>query len=88
MRLEVTTPDEFLGQVIGDLSSRRAQILGTETKGKIKIVRSLVPLDAARGYATIIRSLTQGRGSFYMEPSHYEQVPKNIQEEIVANKNG
>ncbi len=85
MKLEVNTPDDFLGQVIGDLSSRRAKILGTETRGKLKTINSLVPLAEARGYATVIRSLTQGRGSFYMEPSHYEQVPKNIQEEIVAN---
>jgi elongation factor G len=87
MKLEVNAPDEFLGQVIGDLSSRRAKILGTETRGKIKIINALVPLAEARGYATIIRSLTQGRGSFYMEPSHYEKVPTNIQEEIVANSN-
>ncbi len=85
MKLEVNAPDKFLGQVIGDLSSRRAKILGTETRGKVKTINSLVPLAEARGYATAIRSLTQGRGSFYMEPSHYEQVPKNIQEEIVAN---
>ncbi len=85
MKLEVNTPDKFLGQVIGDLSSRRAKILGTETRGKLKTINALVPLAEARGYATIIRSLTQGRGSFYMEPSHYEKVPTNIQEEIVAN---
>ncbi len=85
MKLEVNTPDEFLGQVIGDLSSRRAKILGTETRGKLKVINALVPLAEVRGYATIIRSLTQGRGSFYMEPSHYEKVPTNIQEELVAN---
>lgn len=86
MRLEVSVPEEFLGQVIGDLSSRRAQIIGTETRGKIKVIKARIPLEAARGYATIIRGLTQGRGSFYMEPSHYQEVPKNIQEEIVANR--
>jgi elongation factor G len=85
MKLEVNAPDDFLGQVIGDLSARRAKILGTETRGKVKTINALVPLSEARGYATVIRSLTQGRGSFYMEPSHYEQVPQNIQEEIVAN---
>jgi len=84
MKLEVSTPEEFLGQVIGDLSGKRAQILGTESRGKINIVNTLVPLASVRGYATIIRSLTQGRGSFYMEPSHYEQVPKNIQAELVS----
>jgi len=85
MKLEINIPDEFLGQVIGDLSSRRAKILGTETRGKLKTINALVPLAEVRGYATIIRSLTQGRGSFYMEPSHYDPVPANIQEEIVAN---
>lgn len=85
MKLEVNTPDDFLGQVIGDLSARRAKILGTQTRGKLKVINALVPLAEARGYATIVRSLTQGRGSFYMEPSHYEKVPANIQEEIVAN---
>lgn len=88
MKLEVNTPDEFLGQVIGDLSARRAKILGTETRGKLKTVNALVPLAEARGYATIIRSLTQGRGSFYMEPSHYDPVPTSIQEEIVAKSAG
>ena len=88
MKLEVNTPEEFLGQVIGDLSSKRAQILGTETRGKLKIISALIPLEAARGYATILRSLTRGRGSFYMEPSHYQEVPKNIQEAIIAKKSG
>ncbi len=86
MKLEVNAPEEFLGQVIGDLSSRRAQILGTEDRGQLKIISCLIPLEAARGYATIIRSLTQGRGSFYMEPSHYQGVPKNVQEDIIAKK--
>jgi len=86
MKLEVSTPEEFLGSVIGDLSGRRAQILGTEPRGKMKVINATIPLASARGYATIIRSLTQGRGSFYMEPSHYEEVPQNIQEELVAKK--
>jgi len=86
MRLEVTVPEKFLGQVIGDLSGKRAQILGTETRGKMKVINALVPLAAVRGYATTIRSLTQGRGSFYMEPSHYEEVPSNIREKLVAKK--
>ena len=88
MKLEVNTPEEFLGQVIGDLSSKRAQILGTKMRGKLKIINALIPLEAARGYATILRSLTRGRGSFYMEPSHYQEVPRNIQEAIVAKKSG
>ncbi len=86
MTLEVTTPEDFLGQVIGDLSSRRAKILGTETRKNVRIVNALVPLAEIRGYATVIRSLTQGRGSFYMEPSHYEEMPENIKEQVVANQ--
>jgi len=84
MKLEVSVPEEFLGTVIGDLSGRRAQILGTEDQAKRKVINALVPLAAVRGYATVIRSLTQGRGSFYMEPSHYEEVPRGIQEELIA----
>ncbi len=82
MKVEVTTPEESLGSVIGDLSGRRAQILGSEERGKVKVVNALVPLASIRGYVTIVRSLTQGRGSPYMEPSHYEQVPKKIQSEL------
>lgn len=86
MKVEVTTPEEFLGKVIGDLSSRRAQILGTGSRGKVRIVTCLVPLAEIPGYATTLRSLTQGRASYYMEPSHYEEVPKNIQEQILAKR--
>ncbi|MFH1602007.1 MAG: elongation factor G [Candidatus Shapirobacteria bacterium] len=82
MKIEVTTPEEFLGAVIGDLSGRRAQILGTEERGKVKLINALVPLASIRGYVTIVRSLTQGRGTAYMEPSHYEQVPQNIQAQL------
>jgi len=83
MKLEISAPEEFMGQVIGDLSSRRAQILGSENRGKMRVINALVPLANISGYATTIRSLTQGRGSFYAEPSHYAEVPKNIQEEII-----
>ncbi len=86
MKVEVTTPEEFMGQVIGDLSSRRAQILGTETRGSARIINCLVPLAEISGYSTVLRSLTQGRASYYMEPSHYQEVPKNITEEIVAKR--
>jgi len=83
MKLEVTCPEEFMGTVIGDLSSRRGQILGTEARGQIRIIKGLVPLAEIAGYATLLRSLTQGRASYYMEPSHYEEVPKNIAENII-----
>ena len=86
MKLEVTTPDEFMGTVIGDLSSRRAQILGTESKGLRRIINASCPLVELSGYATVLRSLTQGRAIFYMEPSHYEEVPKNLQEKLILDK--
>src|SRR3989344_1935457 len=78
MKVEVSTPDDFMGDVIGDLSSKRAQILGTDKRGHLTIVNAYVPLAELSGYATKLRSLTQGRASYYMEPSHYEEVPKNI----------
>ena len=83
MKVEVTTPEEFMGTIIGDLSSKRAQILGTEKRGHVVVVLAMVPLAELSGYATTIRSLSQGRAAYYMEPSHYEEVPKNIQEKII-----
>lgn len=82
MKMEVATPSEFLGAVIGDLSSRRGQINGTEEALGFTTINAFVPLEAVRGYATTIRSLTQGRGSFYMEPAHYDPVPRDIQAEL------
>lgn len=84
MKVEVTTPSEFLGDIIGDLSSKRAQILGTEERNKATIILAMVPLAELSGYATTLRSMSQGRASYYMEPSHYEEVPKNIVEAMLA----
>jgi len=84
MKVEVTTPSEFLGDVIGDLSSKRSQILGTEERSRATIILAMAPLAELSGYATTLRSMSQGRASYYMEPSHYEEVPKNIQEEMLA----
>lgn len=88
MKLEVTTPDEFMGDVIGDLSSKRSQILETVQRGKMRVINALVPLAEIPGYATTLRSMSQGRASFYMEPSHYEEVPANVADKIVALKKG
>jgi len=85
MRVEVTTPKEFMGDIIGDLSGRRGAIQGTKESGAAVIIISLVPLAEMSKYATIIRSMTQGRASYYMEPAHYEVVPNNIAQEIVAS---
>lgn len=78
MRLEVTVPDEFMGTAIGDVSSRRGKVLGTEKRNKVTVIKAYAPLAELSGYATVLRSLTEGRGVFYMEPSHYEEVPKNL----------
>ncbi|KKP35084.1 MAG: Elongation factor G [Candidatus Roizmanbacteria bacterium GW2011_GWA2_32_13] len=78
MKLEVTIPETFMGVVIGDISSKRGKILGTEKRARAVVIKSHVPLSELSGYATMIRSLTEGRGVFYMEPSHYEEVPKNV----------
>ncbi len=82
MKISITTPDDFLGDVIGDLSSKRGKIEGTETRGNTKIVNGFVPLGEMFGYATTIRSMTQGRASFSMELGHYEEVPANVAEKI------
>jgi len=84
MKVEVTTPSEYMGEVMGDLSSKRAQISGSEEKGTATIILALVPLSELSGYATQLRSLTKGRASYYMEPSSYEYVPKNIVEQLVS----
>jgi elongation factor G len=78
MKLEITVPDEFMGTAIGDVSSRRGKILGTEKKNRVTAIKAYAPLAELSGYATVLRSLTEGRGVFYMEPSHYEEVPKNL----------
>ena len=88
MKVEVTTPDEFMGTVIGDLSSKRAQILSSVHRANSVIVTSLVPLAEMSGYVTTLRSMTQGRGSAYMEPSHYQEVPQNISDKIITKTKG
>jgi elongation factor G len=87
MNVEVTTPDEFMGDVIGDLSAKRAQIQGTEKRGQMTVIHATAPLAELSGYATKLRSISQGRANFYMEPSHYEEVPKNIAE-LIVEKSG
>jgi elongation factor G len=78
MRITVSTPEEFMGDVIGDLASKRGQILGTDNKGIFMAINGMVPLAELAGYATKLRSITQGRASAFVEPSHYEEVPSNI----------
>jgi len=85
-KVEVTVPEEYMGDVIGDLNSRRGRIEGMEERSGAQIIRAFVPLSEMFGYATVLRSRTQGRGVYSMEFDHFEEVPKNIQEQVVANK--
>ncbi|HET6781914.1 MAG TPA: elongation factor G [bacterium] len=82
MKVEVLTPEQYMGDVIGDLNARRGRIEGIEQQGAIRAVRALVPLGEMFGYATALRSATQGRATYTMEPSHYEEVPQSISEEV------
>ena len=88
MSVEVVTPDQFMGDVVGDLNSRRGKILGMEMKAGFQVVSAQVPLANMFGYATDLRSATQGRATFAMEFLHYEQVPASISEEITAKVQG
>ena len=87
MKVEVIVPEEYMGDVIGDINSRRGRIDGMEDRAGAKVVTSFVPLSEMFGYATTLRSKTQGRGIYSMEFDHYEPVPKGIQDEIAGKKN-
>ena len=88
MKVEVETPEDYMGDVIGDLSRRRGNIIGMEDTASGKTVESRVPLSEMFGYSTDLRSSTQGRASFSMEFSHYEEVPRNVAEAIIAKNKG
>ncbi len=88
MKVEVSTPEEYMGDVIGDLGSRRAQIQGTNQRGTAVIITALAPLAEMQGYVTILRSMTKGRASSVMLPSHYDFVPQNITEKLIAERKG
>ncbi|MGC8676891.1 MAG: elongation factor G [Hydrogenobaculum sp.] len=86
MEVEVETPDDYVGDVIGDLNSRRGKIMGMENKGIITSIKAHVPLSEMFGYATNLRSLTQGRGTFIMKFSHYSEAPQSITEKVVGER--
>ena len=88
MKVEVVTPEDFMGTVVGDLNSKRAQIQEMADRGQMKTVQSFVPLAEMFGYATELRSITQGRASYSMEFDHYADVPKNVSDEIIAKRTG
>ena len=86
MKVEITMPEEYMGDVIGDVNSRRGRIEGMDDIGGGKMVRAYVPLAEMFGYSTDLRSKTQGRGNYSMFFEKYEQVPKNVQEKVIAAK--
>jgi len=86
MAVEVVTPEDYLGDVMGDLSSRRGRVEGLEPRGNAQAIRARVPLATMFGYATDLRSMTQGRATFTMQFDRYEEVPATISSEIVASR--
>lgn len=88
MKVEVVIPEEYLGDIMGNITSRRGRVEGMEARGNSQVVRSMVPLSEMFGYATTLRSATQGRGVFSMTFDHYEEVPKSISEEIIKKNKG
>ncbi|WP_078382558.1 elongation factor G [Sutcliffiella halmapala] len=88
MRVEVVTPEEYMGDIMGGITSRRGRVEGMEARGNAQVVRAMVPLSEMFGYATSLRSNTQGRGVFTMHFDHYEEVPKSISEEIIKKNKG
>ncbi len=88
MKVDVTVPEEYMGDIIGDLNSRRGQIQGMEARPGAQQIDAFVPLSEMFGYATDMRSRTQGRGQYSMEPSHYVEIPKSIQEKIIEGRGG
>ncbi|MFY3792649.1 elongation factor G [Ureibacillus sp. MALMAid1270] len=88
MKVEVVIPEEYLGDIMGNITSRRGRVEGMEARGNAQVVRAMVPLSEMFGYATTLRSATQGRGVFSMVFDHYEEVPKSISEEIIKKNKG
>ncbi len=86
MKVEATVPEEYMGDIMGDLNSKRGRIQQMSDRGNAKVVDALVPLAEMFGYATNLRSMTQGRGNYTMEFDHYEEVPRNVAEEIIAKR--
>ncbi len=86
MKTEVVVPEDYMGDVIGDLNSRRGKIMNMDSRNKVQHIKANVPLSEMFGYSTTLRSLTQGRGNYSMEPSHYEEVPKQIADKILEKK--
>jgi elongation factor G len=86
MDVEVVSPEDYIGDLISDLSSRRGKILGMDTRSDVRVIASQVPLAEMFGYATSVRSLSQGRATYTMQVSHYEPVPANISENLKTGR--
>ena len=86
MKVNVIVPEDYMGDVMGDLNGRRGQIQGMEARNGVQQINAFVPLSQMFGYATDLRSRTQGRGQYTMEPSHYTEVPKSIAEGIMSER--
>ena len=85
-KVVVVAPDEYTGGVIGDITSRRGKPLGQESRGNALAFTAMVPLAEMFGYATVLRSSTQGRASYSMEPDHFAEVPKSVQDKVIADR--
>ena len=88
MSVEVVTPEENMGDIIGDLNKRRGQIQGMESKGTARVVKAMVPLSEMFGYVTVLRTISSGRATSSMEFSHFEEVPANLAKEIIEKASG
>ncbi|MEO6077288.1 MAG: elongation factor G, partial [Candidatus Andersenbacteria bacterium] len=86
MKVEVVTPEQYMGDVVGDLNSRRGQIISLTDRPNLKVIDATVPLGSMFGYATTVRSMSQGRANYTMHFDHYEEVPRNVQEEIAGTR--
>ena len=88
MAVEVVTPEEYMGEIIGDLTARRGRVQHMEPRGTVQVINARVPLSEMFGYATDVRSLSQGRASYTMQFAAYEQAPRSVSEEVVARAAG
>ena len=86
MEVAIVIPGDLMGQISGDISSRRGRILGTESRGKKDVIKASVPLSEMSSYATDLRSMTGGRGSYSMKMSHYEQAPQKTTDQVIAER--
>jgi len=87
-KVEIVVPEEYMGDIMGDVTSRRGRVEGMEARGNAQLINAFVPLSEMFGYATALRSNTQGRGTYTMFFDHYEEVPKSISDEIIAKNAG